>query len=278
MPYVDKYNKDNIGQLYTVSSIKNNSNEILNGEYKGKTFYDFYKDNKEKYNIPFDEYPLLIALVDAKEDLSVQVHPNDKIAEELERVPFGKTESWYFLEEPDSGYIVNGCLCDTYNSFYEKVNNKDFENIIDHLKVEKGDYVFVEAGTLHALGSGSLVYEIQENSDLTYRFYDYNRIDENGNTRPLHIDKAKRAVDIKLKSKTERFTKEEILEKKYAVKKFIGHKYNNTLNTLEVITIVKGKSIVEDINVQMGTSIILEPNEEVVFSETVECCVAHYLL
>ena len=278
MSCVDEYNEENIGQLYTVSSIKNNSNEILNGSYKGKTFYDFYKDHKEQYDIPFDEYPLLIALVDAKEDLSVQVHPNDQHAIELEQLPFGKTESWYFLEKPNNGYIVNGSLCDTYESFYKKIEQKDFKHIIDYLKVEKEDYVFVEAGTLHALGGGSLVYEIQENCDLTYRFYDYERKDKNGNMRPLHLDKAKKAVDIKLKSEAHKFIQQEIIEKKYSVRKFVGKNHKNLFNTLEVITVLNGKCSIDNVNIGMGMSIVLEPNEEISFSDTLHCLIARYLL
>ena len=222
---------NNIGQLYTVQCRKEKSNRILNGPWTGKGLYDYYQSRKQTLGLAYDEYPLLIALVDAKEDLSVQVHPDDQCAAWLEQSPFGKTESWYFLEEPDCGKIVDGCLCRDKDELEQLAGEGRFPEIIDHLPVRKGDYVFVDAGTLHALGGGSLVYEIQENVDFTYRFYDYGRRDSQGNGRPLHLDKAVEAVKPGLKSAV-RLYSGEITERKYRTLLLEGTEFENTWNCL----------------------------------------------
>ncbi|MEG0360382.1 MAG: type I phosphomannose isomerase catalytic subunit [Longicatena sp.] len=278
LPFVENYQENNIGQLYTASSVKGKSNEIINGEYKGKTFYDYYQKVKDKYGYIYDEYPLLIALVDAKENLSVQVHPSDFYAKCLENLPFGKIESWYFLEEPDSKSITNGSKCKNKQELIDKVSKREFENIIDTLAVKKDDYVFVEAGTLHALNAGSMVYEIQENSDLTYRFYDYNRKDSEGNFRELHLEKAKQVVDVSLKSKAKSFLGNEITEKKYVTKRVESNKYQNMSNNIEIITIFSGTSLLMDCFVQKGMSIVLEPQEKIDFDEVISAGVVRYII
>lgn len=259
-PYVWHEGMNNIGQLYTVQCRKEKSNRILNGPWTGKGLYDYYQSRKQTLGLAYDEYPLLIALVDAKEDLSVQVHPDDQCAAWLEQSPFGKTESWYFLEEPDCGKIVDGCLCRDKDELEQLAGEGRFPEIIDHLPVRKGDYVFVDAGTLHALGGGSLVYEIQENVDFTYRFYDYGRRDSQGNGRPLHLDKAVEAVKPGLKSAV-RLYSGEITERKYRTLLLEGTEFENTWNTWAFVTVLDGQIQVDGITAVRGTSVLLEPGE-----------------
>ncbi|MEY8353360.1 type I phosphomannose isomerase catalytic subunit [Lachnospiraceae bacterium 54-53] len=273
IPCAEGYQGENIGQLYTVKCGKDCSNQIIGGSYAGKTFYEYYQDARQRFDMTFEEYPLLIALVDAKEDLSVQVHPNDGCAQKLEQQPFGKTESWYFLEAPDRGTIVNGCLCSGRDELVEKVSTNDFEHIIDYLEVKKGDYVYVEAGTLHALGGGSMVYEVQENSDLTYRFYDYDRKDPQGNSRPLHIEKALEAVDVGLKSAV-LSGEDGHQEKKYWSGHWKGRSCRNMSDRLEMVTVIGGESPVSGVMVHKGVTIVLEPGEKVEFSAEIEAIVA----
>lgn len=277
IPYAEGYQGENIGQLYTVICRKDCSNQIVGGSYAGKTFYEYYQAARKRFDMSFEEYPLLIALVDAKEDLSVQVHPNDSCAAKLEQQHFGKTESWYFLEAPDRGTIVNGCLCSDRTELVERVDANDFEHIIDYLEVKKGDYVFVEAGTLHALGGGSMVYEVQENSDLTYRFYDYDRKDPKGNSRPLHIEKALEAVDVGLKSEV-LSGEAGHLEKKYWSGYVKGRSYRNVSDRLEMVTVTGGESPVTGVMVHKGMTIVLEPGERAEFSGEIEMIVARCLV
>ncbi|WP_276948715.1 type I phosphomannose isomerase catalytic subunit [Enterocloster lavalensis] len=264
---------NNIGQLYTVQCRKEKSNRILNGPWAGKGLYDYYQSRKQALGLAYDEYPLLIALVDAKEDLSVQVHPDDQCAARLEQSPFGKTESWYFLEDPDCGKIVNGCLCRDKDELKQLAGEGRFPEIIDHLPVRKGDYVFVDAGTLHALGGGSLVYEIQENVDFTYRFYDYGRRDSQGNGRPLHLDKAVEAVKPGLKSAVRRYSGE-IAEMKYRTLLLEGTEFENTWNTWAFVTVLDGRIQVGGITAERGTSVLLEPGEMLTLAPCVQAMAA----
>lgn len=250
----------NIGQLYTVQCRKNKSNRILNGEWKGKDLFQYYEARKAALGMAYDEYPLLIALVDAKEDLSVQVHPDDACAKELENSPFGKSESWYFMETPDAGCIVNGSLCHDKDEFVKKADRGEFDQLIDHLEVKKGDYVYVEAGTLHALKGGSMVYEIQENVDFTYRFYDYGRKDANGNTRPLHLEKAKKAVKPQLKSCAKKY-QGTIQERKYRTRLVEGTVCANAEAAWEMVTILDGSFELDQVKVGRGMTVLLEPGE-----------------
>lgn len=259
-PYVRHEEMKNIGQLYTVQCRREKSNRILNGPWAGRSLYEYYQSRKRALGLSYDEYPLLIALVDAKEDLSVQVHPDDRCAADLEQWPFGKTESWYFLEEPDRGEIVNGCRCRSKEELTRLSGEGRFPDIIDHLPVKKGDYVFVDAGTLHALGAGSLVYEIQENVDFTYRFYDYGRRDSQGNERPLHLKKALEAVKTGFKSSASHY-RGEIREAKYRTLLLEGTDFENTWGTWAFVTVLDGQLQADGIAAERGTSVLLEPGE-----------------
>ena len=136
------------------------------------------------------EFPILIKLIDAKKDLSVQVHSDDEYAREYEG-QLGKTEMWYVLDAKQSASLVYGFNRDTTSDEVRKaVEDGSIEQFLNHVEVHKNDMFYIEAGTVHAIGAGCLIAEIQESSNLTYRLYDYNRIDKNGNTRELHIDKA----------------------------------------------------------------------------------------
>ena len=216
----------------------------------------------------FNQFPFVIALVDPKEDLSIQVHPDDKCALNIENREFGKNESWYFIEPPTNRWLYNGCKVDSTKEIEEKIKEKRIEeDVIDHLQVEKGDYVFVEQGTMHAATHGALFYEIEENCNLTYRFYDFDRKDKNGNTRELHIEKALKAINPKLKSKVRKYNNEEIKERLYSTRLFENSTtYKNNSNTIECITILMGESLLEGLPVKTGTTIILEPDEETNFN------------
>ena len=138
-----------------------------------------------------------------------------------------------------------------------------FMEMADTLAVEQGDYVFVEPGTLHAITAGSLVFEIEEGSDFTYRFYDYNRLDSQGNPRELHLEKATNALDINLKSVVKAYNGHEIKEKTYSTKLINNIEiYTNESDTLECITLVNGSLIADGIAVAPGSTIVLWPGEK----------------
>lgn len=260
----DKEKHEKLGHLYSLVSNGEFESKILNGKYKNQKFKKYFDENKSKFGLNnFKKFPFVIALVDPKEDLSIQVHPNDKCAQEIENREFGKNESWYFIEAPTNRWLYNGCRVDTIEEIKQKISeNKVEEDVIDHLKINEGDYVFVEQGTMHAATHGALFYEIEENCNLTYRFYDFERVDKNGNKRELHVEKALKAINPKLKSTTKRYNNTEIKERLYSTQLYKDkEKYQNISDTLECLTILDGKSEIENCKIHMGISIILEPKE-----------------
>lgn len=262
----DKENHTKLGHLYSLVSNGEFESEILNGKYKNQKFRTYFDENKSNFGLTnFKEFPFVIALVDPKEDLSIQVHPDDKCAREIENREFGKNESWYFLEPPTNGWLFNGCKVKTRKEIQTKIaEHRVEEDIIDRLNIEKEDYVFVEQGTIHAATHGALFFEIEENCNLTYRFFDFDRTDKNGQKRELHIEKALKAINPLLKSKTQKYGDTEISERLYSTKLYKNAKnYTNKSKTLECLTIIEGETILEDIKVQTGTTIVLEPTEEI---------------
>jgi len=142
------------------------------------------------------ELPILIKLIDAKTDLSVQVHPDDEYAREHEH-DHGKTEMWYVLDAKKNASLVYGFNRDVSPEMVKKgIEKGTIEELLNHVPIRKDDLFFIEAGTVHAIGAGTLVAEIQESSNITYRLYDYNRVDKNGKTRPLHIDKGLEVANL----------------------------------------------------------------------------------
>lgn len=251
------------GHLYSLYCRKDISNEILNGPWKGMCLNDVFPLFKTDFNLSqYQFFPITLALTNARQDLSIQVHPNDKMAKEQEQMIRGKRESWYFIEAPHSGTIINGCTCSTKAEGQLMIQQGRFMEMADTLPVKVGDYVFVEPGTLHAITAGSLVFEIEEGSDSTYRFYDYDREDLQGNKRELHLEKASKALDIKLKSKTKSYNGNEIKEKTYSTKLINNMKsYTNESCSLECFSMVKGELVCENVQVEQGTTILLWPGE-----------------
>ena len=143
------------------------------------------------------ELPILIKFIDAKSNLSVQVHPDDEYAKVNENGQLGKTEMWYVLDASKDASLIYGLNRTTKKEAIKRaVSNGTIEKYLQKVPVKKDDVFFIEAGTIHAIGEGALIAEIQENSNLTYRIYDYDRVDKNGEKRELHIDKALEAANL----------------------------------------------------------------------------------
>ncbi len=255
---------DHIGHLYSLYCRQGMSNEILNGPWKGRHLNDVFPAFKDEFGLTEHEFfPLTLALTEAHENLSIQVHPNDAMASQLEHKSRGKRESWVFIDAPSSGTIINGCTCRDKAHEHEMIEKGLFMEMAATMTVEQGDYVFVEPGTLHAITAGSLVFEIEEGSDFTYRFYDYDRTDSQGNKRELHVDKASQALDIGLKSTARRYKgSEEIIEKTYSTKLINNiSMYNNESSTLECFTLVRGSLRCDNTDVAPGSTVMLWPGE-----------------
>ncbi len=195
---------DKAGESWEISGYKDNISVVSNGFLAGNTLQELIEVYMgdlvgegvfEKFGI---EFPLLIKFIEAQDDLSIQVHPDDKLAHERHN-SYGKTEMWYILQAEKNAHLILGFNKkidkDTYLLY---LNNKTLPEILHEEKVSSGDVVFLPAGRVHAIGAGILLAEIQQTSDLTYRIYDYNRKDTSGNLRELHNDLALDAIDFSL--------------------------------------------------------------------------------
>lgn len=185
---------DIVAEGWMLSCHKDGENRIENGQYKGKTLseaLDLLGSESLGTNAQaFDRFPILIKLIDAKKDLSVQVHPDNDYALRVEG-EYGKTECWYILDCDEGAELIYGFKQKiTQEEFKQRVADNTFLEVVNKVKVHKGDLFFIEAGTLHAIGGGILLAEIQQNSNTTYRVYDYGRLGADGKPRPLHTEKA----------------------------------------------------------------------------------------
>ena len=155
------------------------------------------------------QFPLLFKFLDAREDLSIQVHPNDALAKERHN-SFGKTEMWYVMQADEGSRIIVGFNHKSSPEEYlEKLESKQLIDILNQVPAKKGDVYFLETGTIHAIGGGIVIAEIQQTSDITYRIYDWDRVDANGNGRELHVELALDAMNYDLTDTEKTYTKEE---------------------------------------------------------------------
>ena len=173
---------------------------VINGTYKGKTLAEVLKEHPEYIGTKVEngELPVLVKFIDAKKDLSVQVHPNDEYAREHEG-DNGKTEMWYVIDADEGASLIYGFRHEVTEKILRKaVETGTLDKHLQKVLVHKGDTYFVPAGTVHGIGKGILVAEIQESSNVTYRVYDYDRVDKNGKKRELHFDKAVQVMNMKV--------------------------------------------------------------------------------
>ncbi|SNZ02342.1 mannose-6-phosphate isomerase, type 1 [Terribacillus aidingensis] len=183
---------EHTGEAWVISAHPNGPSKIKNGVLAGKTLLDAWQYNRELFGEHGNEdYPLLVKLLDAKADLSVQVHPDDTYARKVENQPYGKTECWYIVDAEPGAEIVFGHHAQTKEQLEQMIDQGEWEQLLRRIPVEKGDFVYVPSGAIHAIGAGIVILETQQSSDITYRVYDYDRKDDQGNTRDLHLDSAK---------------------------------------------------------------------------------------
>ena len=201
---------DITGESWEISTVENDVSIVANGIFKGKSLNDLINEFPEallgtKVYAQFGkQFPLLFKYLDAREDLSIQLHPNDELAKKRHN-SFGKTEMWYVMQsDPDSRLIVGFKEKSSPQEFIQNLNNKTLLNILDTKKVLQGDVFMLNTGTIHAIGAGIVIAEIQQTSDITYRVYDFDRVDANGNKRELHIDLALEALNYE-KIEAQRF-------------------------------------------------------------------------
>jgi mannose-6-phosphate isomerase len=179
------------GECWGISAHSNGPSEVVNGPLKGKTLDQVWDEHRELFaDQEGEDFPLLVKILDAKTDLSVQVHPDDSYAREVEGEAFGKTECWYVIDCDPDAELVYGHHAGSKLQFEEMVADNRWNELLRKVAIKPGDFVYVPNGTIHAIGAGTMILETQQSSDITYRVYDYDRQDDAGNTRELHIEKS----------------------------------------------------------------------------------------
>lgn len=258
-------NSTKIGHLYSAIDTAEFKNEIVAGSHKGQDLHQWFLDIRDKYGLQdYEELPVLMALVEAKENLSIQVHPDDVMAKSLENKPFGKNESFYTLIAPTCGKMYNGCKAQSVEEMNTKISEGKIAEALDMMPCESGDYVYITGGTLHAATAGSLHFEIEENCEKTYRFYDFDRVDAQGKKRPLQLDKALACLDCTKKSVARKYGEEPIEERMYSTQ-LVKNKtqFTNPYDMFVFAVMLKGDKNYEGVRILPGTAVILEPGESI---------------
>lgn len=199
-----KSQSDIVGESWEIAAHQNGTSIISNGELKGMTLVEAFETHKVellgKRMENAEKFPLLLKIIDAKEQLSVQVHPEDVYAKINENGEYGKTEAWYVLHAQQGAKLVVGLKSGvTKEVFLKALAEEKLEEVLNEVEVKANDVINIPAGLVHAIGAGIVLAEIQQNSDTTYRVYDWNRKDKDGNGRELHIEKAIDVIDFEHK-------------------------------------------------------------------------------
>ena len=191
------------GESWELSTVPESISVVNNGELKGKNLnelIDLYPKEllgKEVFKQFGKQFPLLFKYLDAKTDLSIQLHPNDELAKARHN-SFGKTEMWYVMQADENARLIVGFKENSSKEAYlQKLESNDILSLLNEIPVKKGDVFLLETGTIHAIGAGIVIAEIQQTSDITYRIYDWDRVDANGNKRELHTELAVDAINYK---------------------------------------------------------------------------------
>jgi mannose-6-phosphate isomerase len=191
----------NCGETWEISGVKSDVSVVANGELAGQSLAALVEEHqgqlvgKKVYERFGNEFPLLVKFIDAADDLSIQVHPDDELAKKRHN-SFGKTEMWYVIEADPGSTLISGFNQQVSEEVYlDKFNSGHLTDILNREDVKAGDVFFLPAGRVHTIGKGLLIAEIQQTSDITYRIYDFDRVDDKGNKRELHTEEALAAID-----------------------------------------------------------------------------------
>lgn len=257
------------GESWTVSAHKNGATFIKNGKFAGVSLANLYKNNPELFGRSnAQEFPLMIKIIDANDKLSVQVHPDDKYAKEIEN-DLGKFECWYILDAKPNASIIYGHKAKSKEELNSLIKNERWKELLTETPIKAGDFFPVPTGTVHAIGAGALILEVQQSSDTTYRLYDYDRTDDKGNLRELHIAKSLDVINVPHQVKTEQYEPIKINENStfqiltmnqhFKVGKLDvnGHLPKLNLNVpYAILSIINGSGVINGYRVNKGDNII----------------------
>lgn len=192
------------GEAWAISAHPHGESIVRDGRYAGMGLGDLWQEARKEVfgGAKGDRFPLLTKILDANDDLSVQVHPDDAYANRHENGELGKSECWYIIDCNEGAELILGHHARSRDELQQQIATGRWEELLRRVKIKPGDFFYLPSGTVHALGAGTLVLETQQNSDTTYRIYDYDRVDPDGRKRPLHIEKALDVITIPHKDGT----------------------------------------------------------------------------
>ena len=287
---------DDIGECWGISAHKNGEGIIACGQFAGMKLSELWESHPELFGnkapdgsrkLPYDRFPLLTKIIDAKADLSIQVHPDDEYAKVNENGSFGKTECWYVLDCPEGGSLVIGHNAKDKAELEDMIRGGKWDKFIREVPVKKGDFIQIDPGTVHAIKGGILLLETQQNSDITYRVYDYDRL-QNGKPRELHIDKSIDVITVPAKSADEavvNFAEAPVnaVTQMYSCKYYTVSKvnvdgcveYENRAPFL-CVSVLEGDGEISGFKVNKGNHLILPSGwAKVLFSGKMELIISH---
>lgn len=261
-----KSGDDIMAESWELSVHQDGLSIVDSGKNKGQNLKEYLKNNNHILGNKAD-LNIMIKYIDARAPLSIQVHPDDDYALRVEQ-EFGKTEMWYIMETLEGSYIYYGVNREvSIEELKERVKNGTILEVLNKIETKKGDSFFIEAGTIHSIGEGNLICEIQQNSNITYRIYDFNRRDKFGNLRELHIDKA---MDVVKTTPNNIFKPSKIdinSEKICSCKHFEVEHYHieneltlNTDSEYQVINFLDGRGMIEELEYKKGDTFIVPAN------------------
>ena len=260
-----------IGECWGISAHPNGDCTIKNGVHKGEKLSEVWKNNPSLFGVDgVEKFPLLIKIIDAKEDLSIQVHPDDAYAYENENGSYGKTECWYVLECDENSTLVVGHNAMNKEELQQMVADAKWNELLREVPVKKGDFIQIASGMVHAIKGGIVLLETQQNSDITYRVYDYDRV-SNGKKRPLHIEKSLDVIRVPSDSVEKTIQNFMNVEKNQLYKMMECDYYKvfkvdvqgqmtcSVLNPFMLVTVIDGEGFVNGYNIKKGDHFIV-PN------------------
>lgn len=265
---------EGIGQSWSFSAQKDASTICLSEPFKGMTLRELWEKHQELFGHPGEKFPVIISLVAPEDDLSIQVHPDSQAAKKY-GYALGKNEAWYFIKSEDNASIVYGHNAKDEKDLYNYINNDKWDELIKHLSVHTGDFVYLPAGILHALKKGSIVYEIQQSTDVTFRFYDYHRKDKYGNERELHLTQAIDCLSydqemmknniIPVEEKMDNGLKTTFISNdSFTVTKLaIEGKNIYETDNYQLATVVKGEGVVDGFNIKIGDNFLIPQHSKI---------------
>ncbi|MGL5617737.1 MAG: type I phosphomannose isomerase catalytic subunit [Metamycoplasmataceae bacterium] len=257
---------EKIGEGLMISALEGKESIVSFGLFKNQKLSDVFENNRNLFGNFQGKYPLLTKIIDANDNLSVQVHPdNDYANKKFNKL--GKTECWYILDCLPNTKLIYGSIEKDIKKIAEYIKTNSWDKFLKYEEVNKGDVVFVPAGTIHAITKGILTYEIQQSSDLTFRLYDYNRLESDGRPRELHIKDSLNTIKVNDNLKIEQskdgvIIDSDVFKLKRETIKGIKSISNTNAFWLECV-VIDGHGIVEGKNVKKGDAFIITNNSEI---------------